>query len=169
MRKMNCETVQDRLPELATDRLEAEDRRVLAAHVEECAECREILGTLRLLAASRPSLPVGLASRIQEAARQEIRGSVAEARMATGTASGLGSGRRWRFSTPAWGLAAAAVVALVMGRTLLPGGEPEPQLLALGDAEFPALLTDDVMVAGGPVLDGLSDDDLALLLEELEP
>ncbi len=38
----------------------------------------------------------------------------------------------------------------------------------MADGELPVLLEDDAMVAGALVLDGLSDDDLALLLEELE-
>lgn len=164
MTNMTCATVQDLLPELATGRLGGGESESVESHLAGCSRCREALDVLTLLTASPPTeAPPELEARIQAAVRQEL--------AMTGTRrapAAHGARRGWHIPAPAWGLAAAAVLALVMGRTLLPGGEQEPELLALGQEDLPVLLADDGMVAGAPVFDGLSDDDLALLLEELE-
>lgn len=162
MTTMTCVTAQDHLPELAADRLDEAVRPGLDAHLTACGECREVLAALRLLMASRPAVPAGLEARIREAALREMRPG--------GTLVGATASRRFpgRVSRPVWGFAAAAVLALVMGRTLLPVGDAGPELLALAEGDLPVLLPDDGLVAGGLLLDGLSDDDLALLLEELE-
>jgi hypothetical protein len=110
---------------------------------------------------------------------------------AAGGASAGGVQRRSPlFSLPTWGLAAAAVLAAVAGRgVLVDGGSPgnsgrldnaddllpaavlsasETELVALGAITGPDLVTESGMVAGVPVLDGLSDEDLMTLLEEWE-
>jgi anti-sigma factor RsiW len=160
---MTCEGVQDLLPELASGRLEGGERQAVAAHIEACGECRGALETLALLAAAPPSVPAGLEARIRSRLRDEF-----APRPSVGSTPVARARRRWLLPAPAWGLAAAAVVALVMGRTLLSTGPDRPELLALGEEDIPLLLADDGMIAGGPVLDGLTDDDLALLLEELD-
>lgn len=165
-----CATIQDQLPDLAAGRLGKAARAGVEVHLRGCAACSEAFETLSLLAAAPVAAPAGLEERIQAAVRSEsaaARGAdpLADARPSPGRAR-LGQRRRWM--APAWGLAAAAAVALLMGRTLLPSADSEPDLLAMADGELPVLLEDDAMVAGALVLDGLSDDDLALLLEELE-
>lgn len=163
MTNMTCATVQEVLPDLATGRLEGGERKAVESHLAGCSQCRETLETLALVAAAPLPVPKGLEVRIQAAARDELR------RSRTRTAPAGSSARRgWHIPVPAWGLAAAAVLALVMGRVLLPGGGSEPELLALGQDDLPVLLADDGMVAGAPMFDGLTDEDLALLLEELE-
>lgn len=146
--KMSCESVQDVLPELASGRIGEADRPGVESHVAVCPDCRDTLAALRLLqAATPPAVPPGLESRIRAAvARRPF----------------------WRRPAPAWGLAAAAVLALLLGRSLVPGSRAEPEILAMGQEDVLVLLPDDGMVAGGPLLDDLTDDELATLLEELD-
>jgi hypothetical protein len=161
-----CATIQDQLPDLAAGRLGEAERAGVEVHLRGCAACSEAFETLCLLAAAPVEAPAGLEGRIQAAVRSgSAAAPLADARPSTGRAR---PGQRRRWMAPVWGLAAAAAVALLMGRTLLPSADSEPDLLAMADGEIPVLLADDAMVAGALVLDGLSDDDLALLLEELE-
>lgn len=150
-----CNDAQDRLPELVTSRLASGERATLEAHVAGCPECREVLETLQLLAAAPPRVPEGIEARIRE--RLRARTPRAEVPRA--------SSPRWR--TPAWALAAAAVVALLLGRSLLSSRTEGPAFIALGESDLPVLL-DEALVAGAPVLDGLTDEEINLLLEEFE-
>lgn len=149
---MTCADIQDRLPERAGGGLPASEAVEVESHLAGCADCREVAETLALLVEATPRAPQGLEARIAAAGREALRES---------------RGRRTRWVTPAWGLGAAAVLALLLGRTLLPGLENGPEILAV-PAEESTLFADDGMVAGAPVFDGLSDEDLALLLEEMD-
>jgi hypothetical protein len=80
---------------------------------------------------------------------------------------------RRRFRVPVWGLSAAAVAVLALGTSLIWGGGSgdgvqDPVLVASQDPAPEAWLWDDGMVAGAPVYDGLSDEDLEALLEDFE-
>lgn len=161
--KMSCETVQDLLPDLASGRIEAGDRAGAEAHVATCMDCRATLETLRLLGTAPPPVPGDLESRIQAA----VAGRFSADSPARGTAA-RPARPFWRRPAPAWGLAAAAVLALVLGRSLGPDDSGDLEILAMGQDDVLMLMPDDGMVAGGPLLDGLSDEDLALLLEELD-
>ncbi|UCC26354.1 MAG: hypothetical protein JSU98_04465 [Gemmatimonadales bacterium] len=168
-----CAMTQDRLPDLVTDRLPVGDRPAVQDHLEQCAECRASLAALRLLAAATPVAPAGLEHRIRDAARLALDPAdpVGEASgPGASPAAQTGRGRLWarRWVAPAWGLAAAAALVLLLGRGLVSTPEADPDLLAMGGDEIPLFLADDGMVAGAPVLDGLTDEDLALLLEEME-
>ena len=151
---MTCEDVLDRLPDWVAGRLDEVDARAVSAHASGCARCAAEADVLRALLAARPAAPADLASRIARAARE---GPVAPAR------------RRWRVA-PAWVLSAAAVLALAVGTTVL-RQRAEPVGPALGEVALPeddgVLLVDDALVAGAPLLDQLSDDDLAALLVEM--
>lgn len=151
-----CETVQDLLPDLAAGRLDAARREGVEAHLGECGQCAGLLETLTLLAGATPAVPDGLEARIRSAVLGDARPVAPAARP------------RLRLSAPAWGLAAAAVMALLLGRTLVDGNGGSPEILAMGQDEPALLLPDDGVVAGSLVLDALTDDELAILLEEME-
>jgi anti-sigma factor RsiW len=164
MRKMNCESLLELLPDLAAGRLDGDRVSVAEAHMADCPDCRETLATLRLLSAATPQVPGDVETRI----RQAVAGQAAPIPAAPAQDRVRGVRPFWRRPAPAWGLAAAAVLALLLGRTVMPDDPGDLEILALGQDDVPALLPDDGMVAGGPVLDDLSDEDLALLLEELD-
>ena len=166
-----CEKIRDELPALAAGRPSGA-RDEVEAHLAHCPGCREEYEVLALLAEAPPVVPSGLEAGIRAAVAREggrIPGT-ADPGSGNGEAGVRLPGRRpsRRYFGPAWGLAAAAVMALLLGRTLVDTGEgPGDEALA-GGGEFPVLLADDGMVAGGPVLDGLSEEDLRVLLEELD-
>jgi hypothetical protein len=156
MDKVSCEDALDRLPEWAAGELDGAAADAVAAHVAACARCAAEADVLRMLRVSRPSVPSDLASRIVHAAR-----------------AGGGSAaptRTLRRIAPAWALSAAAVLALAVGATVL-RSRTEPAQPELGEValqeDVGVWIADDAVVAGAPVLDELSDDDLAALLEEM--
>jgi anti-sigma factor RsiW len=154
MDRMSCGDTVDRLPDWVADRLDGAEAGAVAAHVAGCAECAGEADVLRALLASRPAAPAGLAERIARAARADA-GSQAPARR--------------RRLAPAWALSAAAVLALAIGTTVLSDRE-QPAEPALGEAveeDGGVWISDDALVAGAPVLEELSDDDLVALLEEM--
>lgn len=121
-------------------------------HLGDCDPCREEWAFLTFLARARPRVPAGLRGRIVAAARAE--------RLALDARGG------WWSATAA----AAAVVVLALGIGVASqqagsGGAPGTWAVAL---EMPAegWGGDDWVVAGAPVLDGLSDEALERLLEE---
>ena len=165
---MTCAEVLDRLPERAAGRLSAVEERRVDRHLEGCAECRESLATVTLLAASRPAVPEGLEARIRAAVRE----AAASPEPMTSPSSG-GSARSWTpWLRPAWALPMAAVLALAVGvPVVLSSRDDAPEsegFLALADGETALWFDDDLMVAGAPALSELSDEALAELLEELE-
>ena len=145
----------DLLPDLAAGRLEPGDHARVEAHALTCADCAAELDTLRLLVESRPELSTPLADRIAGEVERGL------ARPAPG---------RRRVSR--WALAAAAGIVLALGTpTLLErmGSGPTDFLSALDDEVLPAgWLSEASLIAGAPVLDDLSDEALARLLEEME-
>lgn len=159
-----CETVLDRLPDRVADRLSPAERARVDEHLERCDECRDQARFLATLAALPPRTPPGLEERILGAVDREFGASAAPA-----ASPAPGSPvRRRPWTIPAWGWAAAAVLALFLGRDLVPGGEepePAPEAVALTGADYAVLPAGDI-VAGAPVLDGLSEEDLNQLLEE---
>lgn len=180
MKRLTCDTVRDRMPELAREDLEPQDAALLRSHVEECRACADEWQIVRLVsAAPRVRAPDGLEERVRRAAAEALR----ERRTGPGSrgaaAGGVAPVRRRR--VPTWGLAAAAGVVLALGTPLLvqrmqsplPGGADTRE--TVGDevaAEVQQLLptayvSDDPVVAGAPVFDGLSDDALLALLEEM--
>ena len=164
---MTCEEIRERLPEWVGSGEELPPE--VELHLASCCpECAEELETLRLLFQGWPPVPHGLEARIQAAVLEAagVSGGSAPVQDPEDAAIPLRPRRRAWFG-PTWGLAAAAVMALLIGRTLVDTGEVpvEGELLTASD---PAVFLEDDVIAGAPVLDGLTDEDLALLLEEFE-
>ncbi|MEQ8331422.1 MAG: hypothetical protein RH859_13265 [Longimicrobiales bacterium] len=140
-----CERVRERLSEQAVP-LDADEE----AHLQACQDCAAEAELIRLLRGSRPEVPAELVGRIESALARER------------TSRG---GRR-----PWWGLAAAAVAAVALGLGV-PGGDRTGDVPAYAAEEATLELwpSDDGEIAGLPALDALSDDALAVLLDELGP
>lgn len=103
---MDCEQLQEVAAELAAGTLSGEERAAALAHVSACAACREDVAVLAgvvdglLLLAPPAEPPAGFESRVLAA---------------LGTAPVVSAPRRLRPARWLAGLAAAAVVALVLG------------------------------------------------------
>lgn len=148
MNGTGCDRVREAIPELVAGGLGSDERADVAAHLETCADCQAEAELISLLAASRPEPPTGLSLRIQRSVGR----------------------RRPMVRHPWWGLAAAAVaaVALGIGVTSRQGGtDAEVPAYVAGTQTEDLWLTDDGLLAGAPALDGLSDDALEQLLEEI--
>ena len=150
MKGTTCQELADRLPDWVSGRLTETAGALVSAHVSGCDDCSAQADILAALFAARPEAPSGLAQSITAAVGGQARGS---------------------WSRPAWVLSAAALLVLAVGTTLMMGA---PQLMdeasALGEVtleESQVWISDDAAVAGAPVLDDLSDEALATLLEEL--
>ncbi len=159
MNTMTCEELADRLPDWAAGRLAGPEAEATAAHVHGCADCAAQAALLRALVASRPTAPAGMSERIAVALREP-------SRSAPPAITG------WR--RPQWVVSAAAVLVLALGTVVFrQTAEPTDVTAvssALGDVveEEPVAWTlDDGAVAGAPVLDDLSEEALATLIEEL--
>ena len=181
MNELTCDRVQDLLPELLQGTLQPSDRRAVDSHLASCEECHEVLDFLRRIEEERPELEnLGL---------ETIRAAVAAAFDAAVAASGPARGeeevisldsrrhRRRFVSELRWSLPAAAVLVIALGTSQLwnPGGGPTTDLLdfELGTEpetgeSFAFFMGDDPVVAGGMVIEELSDEELMALLEELE-
>lgn len=147
MNENMCGGVRERIPDRAADRLDVAHASRVDDHVAGCAECRAELRLAELLLESRPAAPAALADRIVEAARRERAGR----------------------SRPWWGLTAAAVAALALGigiasRPTVDDGVPA---FAYEVDEGTFWSSEDGLLAGAPMLDELSDEALAQLLDEL--
>lgn len=119
----------------------------MSRHVDTCEACREELHLTRLLLGGRVEVPQGLERRVLDAVRRER----------------PGRGRPW------WGLSAAAVAALALGIGIV--SEPSGEVVVPGYAyeveEGTFWSSEDGLLAGAPMLESLSDEALAQLLEEL--
>jgi hypothetical protein len=144
-----CEVVREQIPLHMSEQLTPEEVRGLELHVSTCAACEAELGLAGVLFATRPVPPAGLSGRIQDAVRYDKR-----------------SVRR-----PWWGLTAAAVAALALGIGFAGDGpsftDPIVPEYAYEMEEQGLWLAEDGLVAGAPSLEGLTDEALAQLLEEL--
>ena len=145
-----------RLPEWASGELDDGERALLeeamAADPELRAEAELVLGIMD----ARPDVPSDLAARVT-------------ARLDADGASRRG---RSRWAT-GWRLSSAAILVLAMGTAVIwqNRGGPLPNFPNGSTPVGPvpdAWLLDDGVVAGGAVLDELSDEELALLLDDLE-
>lgn len=149
MNEVRCEWARDLIPDHVAARLSAAETAQIAAHLEVCAECRAEADVARLILAGQPQLPPGLAKRIRAAVRADRRPT-----------------RR-----PGWGLAAAAVAVLAVGigvasRNAQNTTPVVPGYVAEGTTTE-SWINEDGTIAGAPALDGLSDDGLRTLLNEL--
>ena len=156
MKKIECGEVKDLLPEWIRRELEESDRAAVSGHVSSCASCSEEVELLRRIEAAAFSTPASLASEIKSAVAAEMDSS-----------AGVEFGRAPRFAH--WRLPAAASVILALGTALIwQRMQALPEVGPLGQDPFAVVWpSDDADVAGVPMLEDLSDEDLALLLEEL--
>jgi hypothetical protein len=146
-----CVEIGDRLPDWVAGRSSASDADEIARHLAACAECSAQAAAIRAVWRARAEPPADLAGRIGAAL----------------AAAPPAPARRWM----RWAGSAAAVLVLAVGSFVARAGDPgEPAELArLGQVvtEQSVWIPDDGVVAGAPVLDELSDDDLAALLQEM--
>ena len=164
MTKIGCADVKDLLPEWIRRELPQSDRTVVTAHVSSCESCSEEVELLGRIQAAAFSPPASLASEIKSALAAEIKPALAaEIR----SDAGVEHGRAGRFA--GWRLPAAASVVLALGTALIwQRTQALPEVGPLGQDPFAVVWpSDDADVAGVPMLADLSDEDLALLLEEL--
>jgi hypothetical protein len=144
----NCATLKDLLPEFVRGELGDERRRWVVEHVTICADCQEEVELLQRIGSDTVRVPAGLAYDIKDALARDH----ASARRSV----------RWR-------VPAAAAVALALGTAVVwERVRSLPEVGPLGREPFAVVWpSDDADVAGAPILEGLSDDDLMLLFEEL--
>jgi len=172
MSGQGCDGIRDLLPEWALGALDSEAGAKVKEHLTSCGDCGMEMRLLQALLASRPEPPLGLEDRIRARVTEEMEG----ARRVE--ASGRGAGviplvRRSRWA-PAWALSAAAVVVLSLGIGVIWNGETVPEIgeeaiqVAVDEPLPEAWLWDDGLVAGAPVFDGLTDEQLEALIQELE-
>jgi len=165
-------SIEDRLPDWVAGRLPEGEAARIAAAVEGDLELEREAELLRELRAAAPAPPDDLADRIVAAARAERSPGVRPGGPRTSGTERWNGGRperrRWRPGGPL-SVLAAAVLVLVIGTVLVErGGAPS----AATDGVFDELpgpgLGEPSIVAGAPMLDDLSDEELTALLEELE-
>jgi hypothetical protein len=148
MNEFACGTVRELIPDFVGSRLGPRDLEMVDTHVTECGECRAELELAQMILASRPHVPAGLLERITRAV----------------AADGRAASRPW------WGLTAAAVAALALGIGMSSERSQAPLEVpgfAQEVAEEDVWLSEDGLVAGAPMFDGLSDEALGALLDEL--
>ena len=95
----------DRLPELVHERLEEHERVLVLAHVAACDDCRaelELLRSMRVVLVSAPRVDVN---------------RIVASLPAPGSVAARHSSSRWRLND--WRLAAAAVIVLVAGASMV--------------------------------------------------
>lgn len=143
-----CEPIREILPGFVADRLSQVESVEVREHLVACEECRAEAELVRLLYTTRPPVPTDLVDGIEGYVRF----------------------RRRAVFRPWWGVAAAAVAAVALGIGVTsrtdPGGEEVPAYVAEMQ-ELSPWVSDDGFVAGAPAFDGLSDEALMTLLEEL--
>lgn len=148
MNEFACASIRELIPDFVGSRLPAEELHAVDTHVTECGTCRAELELAQTVLASRPPVPAGLAERVTRAVLADRRAG----------------------SRPWWGLTAAAVAALALGLGMS-SERPQTAVEVPGFArevdEEAGWLSDDGLVAGAPMFDGLSDEALTALLDEL--
>lgn len=144
-----CGAVREVLPDFVRSRLGAENDASVERHLADCQECSAERDLVQMIFVSRAQAPRTLARRI---------------------VSAVGSDPR-PLGHPWWGISAAAVAALAIGIGI------ESEMDASASVDVPGFayeagegdlwLSDDGFLAGAPTLDGLSEEALLQLLDEL--
>ena len=172
MSAKDCDRIRETLPEWILGTQGRELRMEITRHLAACADCSREEEVLRRVLSVRPKPPEGLAARIQARLKEEIAiGPGPESPQTPGRVIPLFRRHRW---TPTWALSAAAVVILSLGIGIVWTGAELPEVGqsstqdAIEEPAPEAWLWDDGMVAGAPVYDDLTDDQLETLIEELE-
>ena len=149
MKGTRCESIQELIPDYVAGRLATKEQELAREHFKQCYECEQDRDLAHLVFSSRAVEPEGLASKINAALTNQrvvVR-------------------RQW------WGLTAAAVASLAIALNVSLD-RSELGSVPLVEYEFEIQsenlwLTDDGLIAGAPMLEGLSDEVLGWLLEEL--
>ncbi len=178
MNQEECDIIMNLLPEWARGAVTPAESEMVQVHLESCPECREALDIVQALQEARPAIPEGLETRVQARLREEFEsagGDTGEAvsRLHEQRRAGVQRPSGGRRLVPAWAMSAAAILVLAIGTKVVmdrAGTDMvlDPIAVAAQEPLPESWLWDDGMVAGAPVLDGLSDEDLEALLEELE-
>ena len=147
MSTTRCERARELLPDFGAGRLAGADLALVEAHLPRCPECTAEADLVRMLHVTRPRPAEGSAMRVRAAVLADRRPA----------------------RQPVWALLAASVGALAIGIGVVSERAREVDVPAFVDPSeaAPLWMADDAMVAGGLVLDDLSEEDLRGLLEEL--
>jgi len=147
MTDQTCANTKDVLPALVSDEL-GEERALVEDHVSSCTSCTHELALIQLLSGSAHEVPAGLASEIKEAVAHD---------------------RTKKPRTIGWQLPAAATIALALGTSIVwQRTQILPETSQLAQESFVMVWADgDALVADAPMLEDLSEEELAVLLEEL--
>ncbi len=176
-----CEFFEDALVEHAAGGLTGERARAVAEHLDACADCRGLLGTMQAVRRAEVPVPGDLEARIQAAVHEAVDAAARLPREEGSRPVRTIDPRRVRSPRPSmrtrWllPLAAAAALALVWvgigeyreGARAGSGGSTAPSVAVEEYAPYGAWPASD-MVAGDPLLSELSTEDLERLLEEME-
>ncbi len=148
MTDRTCADAKDLLPRLVRGDLTPEHRDRIEAHISVCADCTNEMAIVRQLGLTKPVPPAVLAGAIKEAVARDR----AHARPALG-----------------WRLPVAAAVVLALGTAVVwQRADMLPGTSQLAQEAFVMVWDDDdALVADAPMLEDLSDEELAALLEEL--
>jgi predicted anti-sigma-YlaC factor YlaD len=148
MTNPRCEHIRDLIPDFSAGRLARAEAAAVQRHLDECEECRAEAELVALLFLARPQVPAGLAESIEGHVRM----------------------RRRPDARPWWGLAAAAVAAVALGIGVSSRSTSVVEDVPAYVADMQGLspwVSDDGLIAGAPALDGLSDEALQTLLDEM--
>jgi len=145
MTELVCAWVRDRLPEFTRDALDVADTARVEQHLSECADCRAEAGLVALLAVPA-TVPPDLENRVLDAVR---------------VAPVAGASLRH------YAVAASVAFVAIMGSILWQQSGNSPQAPAEDDMTVLAW-PDDPLLHQTAGLHSLSEDELAVLLEELE-
>lgn len=162
MNDITCDAVLAVLPDWILGSLPEQDAAAVSTHVATCGECGREAALIRAVRGAKPEVPPGLESRIQAALRVDpVVGDSAPTRP-----------RHWWPPQPRWGLAAAVLVLALGTAVIWPQVRGPLPVAPAGSLDDDALLaegwgTDRGIVAGVPVIEELSDEQLLALLQEL--
>ncbi len=167
---MTCAEIRDRIPDFVADMMTAESAETLRVHLDGCEPCAAELELVRDLSLSRPDVPAGLEARVIDAVR------TAAADDSESAAAILPIRRRPapRFHIPTWAMGAAAILVLAIGTPLVVDRMQDEGRMAASDdfmEDTPIVslwASDDGLMAGAPMLDGLTDEELLALLDGME-
>ena len=148
MSSPHCELIRDTIPDFAAGRMAAPAAATVQTHLDGCDECRAEAQLVALLYSARPLVPGDLTRRIEEHVRSDRPG----------------------LARPWWGLAAAAVAAVALGigvSSRAPSVDVEVPAYVAEMQGLSPWVSDDGLIAGAPALEGLSDEALQILLDEM--
>jgi hypothetical protein len=147
-----CGRIRDLLPLALRGPLPPAERGEVEAHIARCEECRSEERFLGRVFEARPRAPGSLAPSVMDAMDQTV-------------------GGRMRRGSLTWGFRAAAVAVLALGVGVVwQRMETRDPIWSLAlDAPAESWGQEDWLVAGSALLDGVSEETLLALLEEMDP